>query len=119
MSRPMPRLGLLLAGFLLVIVGMVMFGFAPGLGRGLVVAGALMVWGAMAVALEGQPWASAGKLLLQVFLGASVLAVVATAIAPDLTGIIVAAGVGAILGAVIGLLAPQWHRWLNRSTLGR
>lgn len=115
----MSRLGLLLTGFLLVIVGMVMFGFAPGLGRWLVVGGALLVWGAMAVALEAQPWSSGGKRLLQVFLGASVLAVVATAIAPDLTGIIVAAGVGATLGAIIGILAPQWHRWLNRSTLGR
>jgi hypothetical protein len=115
----MSRLGLLLTGFLLVIVGMVMFGFAPGLGRWLMVAGALLVWGAMAVALDDQPWTSAGKRLLQVFLGASVLAVVATAIAPDLTGIIVAAGVGATLGAIIGILAPQWRRWLNRSTLGR
>ena len=115
----MSRIGLLLVGFLLVIVGMVMFGFAPGLGRWLVVAGALLVWGAMAVALEGQPWTTTGKRLLQVILGAAVLAVVATAISPNLTGIIMAAGVGATLGVIIGTLAPQWQRWLNRPPLGR
>ncbi len=102
----MLRLGALLLGFLLVIVGMVMFGFAPGLGRLLVVGGALLVWGGLARALEAKPWSAPSRRLLHVVLGASVLAVAASAIAPDLMDIIVASAFGGMLGA----FAPEWVR---------
>jgi len=108
----MSSLAVLLAGFFLVIAGMLMFGFAPGLGRLMVAAGALAVWLMLARAIERRTWSAAGRRLAQASLGAAVMAVAMTAVAPDLTGIMIAAAIGATVGA----FAPQWSAYLRRST---
>ncbi|MCS6997368.1 MAG: hypothetical protein NZ533_10565 [Casimicrobiaceae bacterium] len=106
----MSQAALLLGGFFLTIVGMLAFGFAPGVGRLLTGLGALLVWLTMALALERRMGSALLGRGLQALLGGAVMTVVATAVAADVAGI----GLACAGGALLGLVAPEWSRWFGQ-----
>jgi hypothetical protein len=105
----------LLAGFLLIMLGMLGFAMLPGLGRLLVWCGAILVWLSLATAMQAMPWSASGKRSLQTLLGTAVVAVAMSATAFSLTGIMLAS----LAGALLGFFAPQWSRWLMSSASDR
>jgi uncharacterized protein YqgC (DUF456 family) len=100
----------MLLGFFLAIVGMFSFAVAPIPARIMLWLGVALAWFGMAVALAQRPWAAAGKLCLQVLIGAAALAIAMTATRLSLAGIALAAA----LGGVIGAFASQWSVWISR-----
>jgi hypothetical protein len=104
----MSRNAVMLFGFFLAIAGMFAFIVAPRLGMAMVWIGAILAWFGMAVAIERKPWSTGGKRLLQILLGASAFALALTASPLSIRGILMAA----MVGAVIGAFASQWSRWL-------
>jgi hypothetical protein len=98
----------MMLGFFLAIVGTFVFAVAPRIGMILVWIGAVLAWLGMAVAIEKKPWSAGGKRLLQMLLGASAFALALTASPLSIPGILIAA----IVGAAIGAFASQWSVWL-------
>ena len=102
----------MLLGFFFAIIGMFAFAVAPVPARILLWVGVALAWFGMAIALQQRPWPALGKLLLQVLIGASALAIAMTATRLSLAGIALAA----LLGGIIGAFASQWSAWISRRT---
>lgn len=102
----------MLLGFFFAIIGMFAFAVAPVPARILLWVGVALAWFGMAIALQQRPWPALGKLLLQVLIGASALAIAMTATRFSLAGIALAA----LLGGIIGAFASQWSAWISRRT---
>jgi hypothetical protein len=92
----------LLIGFALVIVGTLASAVFGGLGKLMVIAGALYAWWHMAQVMMGKPWPPLKLKAMQALAGIFAVAVALTPLRLPPRGIMVIA----LLGAAIGWFAP-------------